>query len=69
MGVRSYDYTYVPVPGSPEANKAYIFIAEDTNFPADVPGPPSPIWDSTAPIGGPACMRTEGYGRQTIGEA
>lgn len=45
-----YDYTYTPVPASPAVNTAYLFIAEDVNFPGDVPGPaPAPSWDATAP--------------------
>ncbi len=45
-----YDYTYTPVPANPQPNTAYLFIAEDVNFPSDVPGPaPTPAWDSTAP--------------------
>ncbi len=47
----TYSYAYTPVPNSPAANVAYIFIAEDTAFPSDVPGPaPAPNWDATQPL-------------------
>jgi hypothetical protein len=47
----TYSYTYTPVPNSPAANVAYIYIAEDTAFPNDVPGPaPAPNWDATQPL-------------------
>ncbi len=45
-----YDYNYTPVPPTPAPSTAYLYIAEDVNFPQDVPGPaPSPNWDATAP--------------------
>jgi len=45
-----YDYSYNPPPSDPTAGLAYIYIAEDLNFPGDVPGPnPAPNWDSTQP--------------------
>ncbi len=47
-----YDYTYTPTPGSPTPNTAYIYLVEDTNFPSDVPGPPSPLWSATTPRSG-----------------
>ncbi len=47
----NYNYNYNPVPNNPTPNVAYIYIAEDTAFPNDVPGPnPAPNWDPTQPL-------------------
>ncbi len=61
----SYPTGYVPPPVSPPANNAYIYIAEDRNYPGDVPGPaPAPSWNSaTSRTGGrlPVMVRIDYY--------
>jgi Flp pilus assembly protein TadG len=61
----SYPTGYTPPPASPPVNNAYIYIAEDRNYPGDVPGPaPAPTWNTaTTRLGGrlPVMVRIDYY--------
>ena len=61
----TYPTGYTAPPASPPANSAYIYIAEDDNYPGDVPGPvPAPSWNTaTSRAGGrlPVMVRIDCY--------